>query len=580
LKPYVVLARRYRPRNFGEILGQDSVARTLQHAIETGRVAHAYLFAGPRGVGKTSMARILAKAICCLKSDGPTTEPCGECELCRAAATGDDLDVIEIDGASNGGIEKVRELRDNARFTPARARAKIYIIDEVHMVSTAAFNALLKILEEPPEHVKFIFATTEAHKVPATILSRCQRFDFRRIPARVIAAHLRRICEAEGVEAPDEVLGGIARASNGGMRDAQSLLDQMITLSEAELRADDLESLIGTVTQGRMDQVTQAVGENAAGDAIRVFEETYDRGIDPVEFMKQSLETVRNFLVLLTCGEDTDLVDMTPEAQITAAKIARLWGLPRVLYGLGLFADTLKTIKAVGEGRALAELALVKLSSAGNLRSLDDILKDLEELRKKVGRPSARAAATPVAAPAAPATRAAPTAAPTAEPGAEERVLFKSAALPDEGPESDDRPAFDLDTVRASWSEVVDRVQRESSAVGSFLASSKVLGLTDNAVSVGFVPAARFQKAQLDDADRIRVVEEVLKEFFGRPLRLKTAVTEAAGEVDQKEDAPAPSEEEGSRRVTREEMLKIEREPIINTIKELFMARLVNIERT
>jgi len=410
LEPYVVLARRYRPRTFEEVLGQEAVGRTLKQAIETGRVAHAYLFSGPRGIGKTSMARILAKALCCLKSDGPTATPCDECEVCTAVAKGDDLDVIEIDGASNRGIDEVRTLRENAQFSPARARLKIYVIDEVHMLTEAAFNALLKILEEPPAHVKFIFATTEPQKVPATILSRCQRFDFRRIPTRTIVKHLEAICRQEGVESPEEALLAVAQSSQGGMRDAQSLLDQLITLGEGGIRAGDLEQLLGTVSRRSMEDLFRAVGEGDAGRAIELFEQAYDQGIDPTEFLKQVLADCRDFLVLLACGAETELVELTPESRIAAGEIAKAWGRERILYGLGLFAETLKTVKSVGEGRALTELALVKLARAGRLRSLDDLVADLEAIERKIG-PAGGGTSAP--APTAPPDRQAPAAAPT-----------------------------------------------------------------------------------------------------------------------------------------------------------------------
>ena len=222
---YTVLARKYRSRTFDDLVGQDAIATTLRNAVSAGRVHHGYLFTGTRGVGKTSAARILAKSLNCLSSDAPTPTPCGSCESCLRIAEGEDIDVIEIDAASNTGVDNIRDLRDNAAYRPARARFKVYIIDEVHMLSTGAFNALLKTLEEPPEHVKFILATTEIQKVPATILSRCQRFDFRSIAVADIAAHLTAILEAEGVESDDVALRRIARLANGSMRDALSLLD-------------------------------------------------------------------------------------------------------------------------------------------------------------------------------------------------------------------------------------------------------------------------------------------------------------------------------------------------------------------
>src|SRR5580692_11403979 len=242
---YTVLARRYRSGTFDEVIGQDHVAQTLKKAIASGRIAHAYLFCGTRGVGKTSMARILAKALNCHKSDGPTTEPCGKCSSCVAIARGDDIDVIEIDAASNTGVDNVREIIENAQYRPARSRFKVYIIDEVHMLSKSAFNALLKTLEEPPSHVKFILATTEPEKVLPTILSRCQRYDFRNIPTREIAGHLKNISKQEKIEADEDALLLVAKAGAGSMRDALSLLDRLLSVGEKHLTGDMIEQMLG-----------------------------------------------------------------------------------------------------------------------------------------------------------------------------------------------------------------------------------------------------------------------------------------------------------------------------------------------
>src|SRR5438034_3927095 len=253
---YTVVARRYRPQSFEQLVGQEAIAQTLANAIQSNRVAHAYLFTGARGVGKTSTARILAKCLNCVK--GPTITPCDECDLCRSIAAGEDMDVLEIDGASNRGIDEVREIRQNVQYRPSRARYKIYIIDEVHMLTPPAFNALLKTLEEPPPHVKFIFATTEANKIPVTILSRCQRFDFGGISMPRIVERLRQIVASEGMQADDAALELVARRAGGSMRDAQSLLDQLLAFSAQRLTIDTVHQLLGTANEDRVASLAAA----------------------------------------------------------------------------------------------------------------------------------------------------------------------------------------------------------------------------------------------------------------------------------------------------------------------------------
>src|SRR5688572_32616393 len=284
---YVVVARRYRPQTFTELVGQSQVSQALSNAINTSRVGHAYLFTGARGVGKTSTARIFAKALNCVR--GPTPTPCNECDICQRIASGGDVDVLEIDGASNRGIDEIRQLRSNVNIRPSRARFKIYIIDEVHMLTNQAFNALLKTLEEPPEHVKFIFCTTEADKIPITVLSRCQRFDFAPIETRSIIERLQHICANEGVEAEPEALQIIARRAAGSMRDSQSLLEQLLSFGGKRITVDDVHSMLGTAHSARLAALAQCIVRRDAAAALAEVERSAAEGVDLGQLTEQLL---------------------------------------------------------------------------------------------------------------------------------------------------------------------------------------------------------------------------------------------------------------------------------------------------
>ncbi|HOF17897.1 MAG TPA: DNA polymerase III subunit gamma/tau, partial [Phycisphaerae bacterium] len=314
---YLVLARKYRSTTFDEVVGQEPIARTLVNAITGGRIAHAYLFTGTRGVGKTTMARLFAKALNCLKSDAPTPTPCNRCDACVAISRGDDVDVVEIDGASNRGIDEIRELRANAIYRPARSRYKIYYIDEVHMLTKEAFNALLKTLEEPPGHVKFIFATTEAEKLPATILSRCQRFDFRNIPTRRIAEHLRAICKTEKVQVDDDALFRVARSAAGSMRDALSLLDQLLAAGEGTVRDEDVVRLLGVPGDERVLSIASAVAAGDPAGALKGLDDALASGVTLGTAVGALGETFRNLMVASACGSGSELIEL-PDAHRAA----------------------------------------------------------------------------------------------------------------------------------------------------------------------------------------------------------------------------------------------------------------------
>src|SRR5438093_11432541 len=293
---YQVIARKFRPQIFEEVVGQKPIVQTLQNAIQMDRIGHAYLFSGPRGVGKTTTARILAKGLNC--QDGPAVTPCNQCPSCQEIASGKSIDVFEIDAASNTGVDNIRELRENAKYAAARGRYKIFIIDEVHMLSTSAFNALLKILEEPPSHVVFIMATTERHKLPATILSRCQQFVFRTISAPEIQAHLRSIADREGVKIDDRAIGYIVRASEGSMRDAQSLLDQIISFSGQEVVDEDVRDVLGFIPSEILDRTLDALAERDSKAMLENIGLVVDQGLNLQQYVLEFIGRVRDLLMI------------------------------------------------------------------------------------------------------------------------------------------------------------------------------------------------------------------------------------------------------------------------------------------
>ena len=326
---YVVVARRYRPQSFDTLVGQEHVAKALKAAIASDRVGHAYLFTGARGVGKTSAARILAKALCCVS--GPTETPCGECDICQSVAAGGDVDVLEIDGASNRGIEEIRQLRSNVGIRPSRARYKIYIIDEVHMLTREAFNALLKTLEEPPEHVKFIFCTTEATKIPVTVLSRCQRFDFAGIQPTSIAQRLAEIVANEGLQAEPEALAILARRAAGSMRDSQSLLEQLLSFGGKEIRVADVHALLGTADTQRLLKLAEMLAGGDAAGALAELDGAITEGVDVGEMLEQLLGLLRDAMTALAgCGGEVMLFASSTAEPYAVVKVGAALGLVRV----------------------------------------------------------------------------------------------------------------------------------------------------------------------------------------------------------------------------------------------------------
>src|SRR5690348_5883759 len=376
--PYRVLARKYRPQSFAELIGQDAMVKTLGNAIERGRIAHAFLLTGVRGVGKTSTARLIAKALNCIGPDGqggPTITPCNVCEPCRAISEGRHIDVIEMDAASHTSVDDIREIIDAVRYASVSARYKIYIIDEVHMLSKSAFNALLKTLEEPPEHVKFLFATTEVNKVPVTVLSRCQRFDLRRIPAEKLAAHFAEVSKAEGVEVEAEALGMIARAAEGSARDGLSILDQAIAHGGGAVTAEQVRDMLGLADRGRIRDLLELVLQGDATAALKGMDEAHDLGMDPASIVRGLMEALHS-ATRAKAGAQTEALLSAEQRQFSEQLADRLsWGQIHRLWQMLL--KGLSDVSMAPDPQEAATLAILRLIHAAELPDPASLIQQL-----------------------------------------------------------------------------------------------------------------------------------------------------------------------------------------------------------
>jgi DNA polymerase-3 subunit gamma/tau len=374
---YTVLARKYRPQKFSEVIGQEHVTRTLQNALEQGRTAHGYIFSGHRGIGKTTVARILAAALNCRSSDRPVAEPCGVCESCTEIRAGNAVDVIEIDAATNRGIDEIRELREAARYKPARDRFKIYILDEAHQITDAAFNALLKTLEEPPDHIVFMLATTQPEDIPQTIRSRCQHFSFRAVKFEDIVGQLRDLAGREKIEADDDALALLAEAGDGSMRDALSILDQAIASSSGKITADSVRNLVGAAPAHILEEVMQAVARGASDEVLREVDHLISEGHSPTHFARQMVRFLRNATVAKIAGKDSPLLQISSEERERVARVAELFGEEDLTRHLQIMLRTHGELGYKQEQRFHLELGLLKMAHAQRLLPMEQLLSDV-----------------------------------------------------------------------------------------------------------------------------------------------------------------------------------------------------------
>ena len=378
---YQVLARKYRPEKFSEVIGQEHVTRTLKNAIEQERIAHGYIFSGHRGIGKTTVARILAMALNCRSSDKPVAEPCGVCDSCTEIRAGNAVDVIEIDAATNRGIDEIRELREAARYRPARDRFKIYILDEAHQITDAAFNALLKTLEEPPGHVIFMLATTQPEDIPQTIRSRCQHFSFRAVKFEQIVEQLRDLCGRENIQADEDALALLAEAGDGSMRDALSILDQAIASSQGKLSAEAVRQLIGVAPSGILEEIMQAVARSSSEEILQTVDRLLAEGQNPVHFARQLVRFLRNATVAKVAGADSSLLQISSDERGRVARVAELFNEEELTRHLQIMLRTHSELGYRQEQRFHLELGLLKLAHAQRLLPLEQLLSGVEANR-------------------------------------------------------------------------------------------------------------------------------------------------------------------------------------------------------
>ena len=512
--PYIVFARKYRPQLFKDLIGQERIAQILTQAIGQNRTHHGYLFCGPRGVGKTSCARIFAKALNCEK--GPTVEPCGACCACKEIANGTSFDVLEIDGASNRGIDEIRVLRENSKFAPTYGKYKIYIVDEVHMLTTEAFNALLKTLEEPPPHVKFIFATTEPQKVPATIISRCQRFDFKRVGIQPISDHLKHIAKEENVAIDDDALYAISKAASGSVRDALSILDQLSALSDKGIHHDDVYGMLGIVETQLLFDLADTIVNNDCAAALDTLEKIIGQGKDIKQLLKDLIEHFRHLMVINVGGKAlSKLVDYPPSFKDMLLEQSNGLNLKKILHAIDSFIEAQDNARITESIRTPLEVALAKLTFEENREKTPH-----SQPVKAAAQPQPAAPVKSVVMKPAPVTISKPVSAEVKQPAAAKTAEAPAVTF-SRTVSAISTESADVAPIVKSWDKLTQTISKHKMSTATYLQDGVPVAMEADVLVIGFKKSLAFQKESLETKENMELVASVLSQVLGKTLRVR-----------------------------------------------------------